>query len=791
MYNEQKCLENLLAILNKIKSNTICEIDENVKEMDINVSSKDFFHSLLSNLLYYYKQNKMANIITLEQKYFISTVVDILNIINANDKMIFFDDKFVQSILIYLIDCYKEPKNLENEFVLKIILGFESTLEYLESKEIKNEITAFEKDIVNTLRIFIAKYQSESEINFNFLLKKNNLFEIIRDLKKKKPLPLYLKGFIEYFNKKSLKKFLIIKLYKYFQIINPFDKDKPEYNLFLGYSLYGISTYKQELDINFDIFNKMKNNRIKDGKAKDILISSIQLLSSKNYKDFLDKLENEKIISYSEEPRISKSFDNTEEYYEDLYKQLNYSLLKYKKNKGFCKIQNENYSKVLWLNLCKILLLYLDNSKIETDNIKVLFYFIVNLFSPDTDDTSLEFRKDAVPTLFSLCPVSEEILDNQIILKFLDKEYSNYYLSSTGKKQNNTFNQLFIEYSNEEILKRNNVKYLLETNKKVKIEVDNLLKVSKILPFPLIENYLTGLKENINIGDMKAKIYPGLFSFYKNCFYDIEDENDQINFICTIMTINDSEREVNFDDINKILSDNDFLKLINEIMKSNVMNDAYKIINEWYKVNGKFDIMEEKPNLDVKINDNSNQNLINKTTIYDYYIKFCEEINKLDYKKTFIVMSLPKEIKGFTFRFLRIVLNCNGIEFKNNCDFNKVTLLKAYLIFVIIHEQNHFIKKYFSHGIISKLCGTPKIDEVREGGKQLMQLLFGHHLIHNCLNVDQARYIINPENWEKKSVFEFRNDFLKNANDNNNSNNSIVYLTSESENFCDHSKLNI
>ena len=185
MYNEQKCLENLLAILNKIKSNTISEIDENVKEMDINVSSKDFFHSLLSNLLYYYKQNKMANIITLEQNYFISTVVDILNIINANDKMIFFDDKFVQSILIYLIDCYKEPKNLENEFVLKIILGFESTLEYLESKEIKNEITAFEKDIVNTLRIFIAKYQSESEINFNFLLKKNNLFEIIRDLKKK------------------------------------------------------------------------------------------------------------------------------------------------------------------------------------------------------------------------------------------------------------------------------------------------------------------------------------------------------------------------------------------------------------------------------------------------------------------------------------------------------------------------------------------------------------------------------------------------------------------------------
>ena len=790
MNNEHKCLEILLDNLNKIKFNTLYEIDENAKEMEINVSSKDFFQSLHSNLLYYYKQNKLANIISIEQKFFISTVVEILNIIYANDKNIFFEDKFVQSILIYLIYFYKEPKNLTNEFVLKIILGFEYTLGFLKGKELKNEIKAFEKDIVNTLKIFINKYQSESEINFNFLLKKNDLFEIINDLKKKMPLPLYLEGFIEYFNNKKIKKFLIIKLYKYFEIINPFDKDNPEYNLFLGYSLYGISKYKPESKIKLDIFNKMKNNRIKDSKAKDILISSIQLLSSKDYKDFLDKLEKEKIIS-NEEPRISKSFDNTEEYYEELYKQLNYSLIKCKKNKGFCKIQGENYSKILWLNLCKILLLYLDNSEIKTDQIKVLFYFIVSLFNPDIDDTSLELRKDAVPTLFSLCPVSEEILENQIIFKFLDKEYSNYYLSFTEKKLNNTFNQLFIDYSNKEILRRNKVKNLLETNKKVKTEVNNLLKVSKILPFPLIENYLTGLKENINIGDMKARIYPGLFSFYKNCFYDIEDENDQINFIDTIMTINAPEREVNFEDINNILSDNDFLKLINEIMKSNVMKDAYKRINEWYKVNGKFDIMQENPNLDEKINDNNNQNLINEITIYDYYTKFCEEINTLDYKKIFIVMSLPNEIKGFTFRFLRIVLNCNGIEFKNNCESNKVILLKAYLIFVIIHEQNHFIKRYLNPGIISKLCGTPKIDEVREGGKQLIHLLFGHYLIHNCLNVDQARYIINPENWEKKSVFEFRNDFLKNKNDNNNSNSSIVYLTSESENFCDHSKLYI
>ena len=182
--------------------------------------------------------------------------------------------------------------DLTYEFVLKTILGFESSLEISQVKEIKNEIDAFEKELINTIKILINKYQSESEINFKFLLSKNDLFDIIQSLKKrKKTLPLYLKGFIEYSNKNRYQKFLIIKLYKFFEIINPFHKDMPEYNLFLGYSLYGISTYEQEFDINFNKFNKMKNNRIKNGKAKEILIRSIKLLSSKNYKDFMDKLD--------------------------------------------------------------------------------------------------------------------------------------------------------------------------------------------------------------------------------------------------------------------------------------------------------------------------------------------------------------------------------------------------------------------------------------------------------------------------------------------------------------------
>ena len=57
MNNEHKCLEILLDNLNKIKFNTLYEIDENAKEMEINVSSKDFFQSLV--VIYYTIINKI------------------------------------------------------------------------------------------------------------------------------------------------------------------------------------------------------------------------------------------------------------------------------------------------------------------------------------------------------------------------------------------------------------------------------------------------------------------------------------------------------------------------------------------------------------------------------------------------------------------------------------------------------------------------------------------------------------------------------------------------------------
>ena len=85
-------------------------------------------------------------------------------------------------------------------------------------------------------------------------------------------------------------------------------------------------------------------------------------------------------------------------------------------------------------------------------------------------------------------------------------------------------------------------------------------------------------------------------------------------------------------------------------------------------------------------------------------------------------MGLPETFKGFTFRFQKIILNFQGIKFSPLKVTNKNDLLKAYLVLVIIHEQNLFIKRFVNIKLKTDLCKTAKINDgndKEEGGKQL------------------------------------------------------------------------
>ena len=117
-----------------------------------------------------------------------------------------------------------------------------------------------------------------------------------------------------------------------------------------------------------------------------------------------------------------------------------------------------------------------------------------------------------------------------------------------------------------------------------------------------------------------------------------------------------------------------------------------------------------------------------------------------------------------------------------------ITLLKAYLIFLIIHEQNHFMKRFFNLNQDVDLCKTPNVKGYSEGGRHLIKLLFGDALINQNLNIEQAKYILDLKNWGKNSVYEFKRDFLK-INADVDKGKYIIYLSSSSKSMCDHSKL--
>lgn len=70
----------------------------------------------------------------------------------------------------------------------------------------------------------------------------------------------------------------------------------------------------------------------------------------------------------------------------------------------------------------------------------------------------------------------------------------------------------------------------------------------------------------------------------------------------------------------------------------------------------------------------SNQDKITKVEMTDNlimsYKKFITDLNsetsrQFFFNNTFYIMEMPNNIKGFTNRFLKIVINCNGLEFNH------------------------------------------------------------------------------------------------------------------------------
>ena len=225
--------------------------------------------------------------------------------------------------------------------------------------------------------------------------------------------------------------------------------------------------------------------------------------------------------------------------------------------------------------------------------------------------------------------------------------------------------------------------------------------------------------------------------------------------------------------MNKILNEPKFLELLESIMNSQVMEEAYKEINKLDK-----DYIEQiKDNKDNK----DNKNKYDKYDIYTEYFKFIQNLKKIIKRNIFILMQLSSQFKGITCRFLKIIINSQDIIFNKseNTEDDNIKLISAYLIFIIIHEFNHLIKRYYKIGYDKDDANTPREDE---GGKEIINLLFGHHLLNRNINIAQAIYILNINNWNMKNIKAFREEYSKISTVNDDK--SISFLFSGEEDIC-------
>ena len=558
--------------------------------------------------------------------------------------------------------------------------------------------------------------------------------------------------------------YFFILINKYLKM---YDKNQDFQNLYtLLYYLSKIpyftdnNTYKIK-EIIENIEEEVNNDKIKNDNISNIINYSLRVLSANSFEDIKnisDNINSEDIYN----PKIIDFFDDSEKYYKDLLNELFFKIKNLKEKPTiFLHNQKKNY----WLCIIKLIEILINQNNIDNSIMKIIFYFIVKLLDERLDFLIEEdFISNNLYTLLDEIFSKEKIIllypEIAYLLNDDEKIYNNFL---TEEHEENFYNMLVCdleEYQSKEFKQDTIYKNLKDYKYK------NFF-ISIIIEY-LLSNYKLQMPNTIlNYNFYKDKKFEkSSFNIFYNLYLKTleESEYELIDLNIERKTSKILNKKI-YNYMEDILNNQDFLILIEKIMKSKVMDEAYKEIE-------KLDKMDK-----VKSN-------IKDYNIYNYYLNFIKYLReKLEKKNIFILMKISQAFRGVCFRFLKIIINTEDISFininnKNEEEINE--LLRAYLIFVIIHEFNHFLKRMSNVDIDKEIDITPIEDE---DGKELIKLLFNHYILNRKIIYSQAKYILDIKNWENKSLNEFRNDYLNVKTETKD--NSILYLDiSEKSDIC-------
>ena len=212
--------------------------------------------------------------------------------------------------------------------------------------------------------------------------------------------------------------------------------------------------------------------------------------------------------------------------------------------------------------------------------------------------------------------------------------------------------------------------------------------------------------------------------------------------------------------ISNYLYNQEFQKEVYSILFSKVMNDYYK---EFIK-------NVEIPQHNEYINKENIQQLHEK--MYSNYIKMKEQLNSQKnlsdfFSMVFYPFELPNCIKGITHRFLRVLININGITVVKGKEKQNLinTNIKCLLMLTIIHEMNHFLRRLSCESESINNCSTPGNKDNHDGGELMFKELL-NRFSFATLNETQSLNILNPINWNE-SKEKLQHSIKINTNDEN------------------------
>ena len=706
---------------------------------------------------------------------------------------------FVKVLIDNIIYLFEKERNIDNNLYLHVVIGYllkivlskfnfipshklviilyqylcNSLKKLIKRMNINDEFEKVNKDFCFIYHLFEDEIINENNKSNNINEKQDfetNLEEFNKfyDTEKCLQNPCF-KFFIKYDDMNKLKQYFFILILNYLKVVD--NDEKINYYILLYYLNKNYFNEIEIVHIDKIIKNieRMDEIVVENKNALNILKYSLKILNTKETED-IKKITNELISFESTKPKVTDCFDDTNKYYEDL---LNELLYKIKKLEKIPKINSRTEIKNYWCSIIELLSILIQPKDLENNIVKIIFYFIIKLIDVDLDFlVTREFLSNNLYTLLDVIfkEKSEFLLYPEIpYLINNNQDIYNFFLCDKNEEYFYSIIENDIENMNLKIFQQDDI---YKNMKKYKFRNIFISMTSEYVAEKYLREISASIIQYNKFKSIKNK-KDSLNIFYNVYLYYHRIYSKEYHLVDLDLKIKDFNSTKTYIYMNKILNEPKFLELLESIMNSQVMEEAYKEINKLDK-----DYIEQiKDNKDNK----DNKNKYDKYDIYTEYFKFIQNLKKIIKGNIFILMQLSSQFKGITCRFLKIIINSQDIIFNKseNTEDDNIKLISAYLIFIIIHEFNHFIKRYYKIGYDKDDANTPREDE---GGKEIINLLFGHHLLNRNINIAQAIYILNINNWNMKNIKAFREEYSKISTVNDDK--SISFLFSGEEDIC-------